>query len=143
MCRNTHHANRARHPPLQVIFVLTAAPGELHSLNQGGLFLTVAEDTNDSTTTGGRCNCPGNRKRKSLVASLTELLSRPWAVRECRVVTNEWDLFNIMTPGVQLNLPHPTVCQHGNAAPFTTTSRRYSREGEVVELEGNHTYERN
>lgn len=58
-------------------------------------------------------------------------------------MTNEWDMF--MTPRVQLN-PHPTVCQHGNASLFTA-SQRYDgereREREVLELEGNHTYERN
>lgn len=50
-----------------------------------------------------------------------------------------------MTPRVQLN-PHPTVCQHGNASLFTA-SQRYDgereREREVLELEGNHIYERN
>ncbi|KAI2778125.1 hypothetical protein F4815DRAFT_447710 [Daldinia loculata] len=129
MCRNTHHASQVGHPHPQVIVTATTVPGELYSLKQAGLFLTVAEDTNNTTSTGGCCNYVGNRKRKSLAASLTELLSRPWAVWECR-----------SRPGMS------SLCQHGNASLFTA-SQRYDgereREREVLELEGNHTYERN
>ncbi|KAI1658717.1 hypothetical protein F4813DRAFT_388483 [Daldinia decipiens] len=142
MCRNTHHANQAEHPQLQVTVTTMTVLGELYSLKQGGLFLPVAEDTNN-TTAGRCCSCAGNRKRKSLVASLAELLSKPWTVRECRVVMNEWDMF--MAPRVQPSTL-PTVCQHGSASPFTASQRcngdrGRGRETGVIELEGNHTYE--
>ncbi|KAI0101208.1 hypothetical protein F4814DRAFT_108215 [Daldinia grandis] len=148
MYHNTHHANQPSHPQLQVIVTATTSPGDLYRLKQGGLFLAVAEDTtNNSATTGGCCNCVGNRKRKSLVASLTELLSRPWAVRECRVVGNDLDM--LMAPWVQVN-PRQSVCYYhgGGLQPFTT-SQGYNgeigreRERELVELEGDYTYEHN
>ncbi|OTB15289.1 hypothetical protein K445DRAFT_318119 [Daldinia sp. EC12] len=141
MCYNNHYQN----PPLQVVVTAAATtlPAELYSVKQRGLFLAMPEDLNNT----GCCTCPGSRKRKSLVASLTELISRPWAARECRVAMNEWDM--LVAPRVQLQLQQQqqqqqqqVACQYGNLRPLAAPQGCH-REREVVELEGDHSYEHN